>query len=92
MRDLHWDCCKSCSDLRVYCQPLRAGLSHYRDNTGLEVDAILRKCNGDWIAVEIKLGWRANVDAALQPDDGKRADPPWLSRRVWCAPGIARLG
>ena len=51
-------------DLRVYCRPLRAGLSHYRDNTGLEVDAILRRRNGDWIAVEIKLGGRVAVDAA----------------------------
>ena len=51
-------------DLRVYCRPLRASLSHYRDNTGLEVDAILRRRNGDWIAVEIKLGGRVAVDAA----------------------------
>ena len=51
-------------DLRVYCRPLRAGLSHYRDNTGLEVDAILRRRNGDWIAVEIKLGGRVAVDTA----------------------------
>ena len=51
-------------DLRVYCRPLRATLSHYRDNTGLEVDAILRQRNGDWIAVEIKLGGRVGVDAA----------------------------
>ena len=51
-------------DLRVYCRPLRASLSHYRDNTGLEVDAILRRRNGDWIAVEIKLGGRVGVDAA----------------------------
>ncbi len=51
-------------DLRVYCRPLRATLSHYRDNTGLEVDAILRQRNGDWIAVEIKIGGRVGVDAA----------------------------
>ena len=51
-------------DLRVYSQPLRATVSHYRDNTGLEVDAIVRKRNGDWIAAEIKLGGRAAVDAA----------------------------
>ena len=51
-------------DLRVYGQPLRATVSHYRDNTGLEVDAIIRRRNGDWIAAEIKLGGRAAVDAA----------------------------
>ena len=31
-------------------------LSHYRDNTGLEVDTIIRRRNGEWIAAEIKLG------------------------------------
>ena len=51
-------------DLRIYCAPLRASLCHYRDNTGLEVDAIIRRRNGDWIAVEIKLGGRAGIDAA----------------------------
>lgn len=51
-------------DLRVYGQPLRSSLSHYRDNTGLEVDAVLRRRNGDWIALEVKLGGRAAVDAA----------------------------
>lgn len=51
-------------DLRVYSQPLRATVSHYRDNTGLEVDAIIRRRNGDWIAAEVKLGGRAAVDAA----------------------------
>ena len=51
-------------DLRVYCQALRAELSHYRDNTGLEVDAIIRRRNGEWIAVEIKLGGRAAIEAA----------------------------
>ena len=51
-------------DLRVYCQMLRAELSHYRDNTGLEVDTIIRQRNGEWIAAEIKLGGRAAVEAA----------------------------
>lgn len=51
-------------DLRVYCQTLRAELSHYRDNTGLEVDTIIRRRNGEWIAVEIKLGGRAAVETA----------------------------
>lgn len=51
-------------DLRVYCQPLRADLSHYRDNTDLEVDTIIRRRSGDWIAIEIKLGGRDAVEAA----------------------------
>ena len=51
-------------DLRVYCQMMRAELSHYRDNTGLEVDTIIRQRNGEWMAAEIKLGGRAAVEAA----------------------------
>ena len=51
-------------DLRVYCQPLRADLSHYRDNTDLEVDTIIRRRSGDWIAIEIKLGGREAIETA----------------------------
>ena len=51
-------------DLRVYCQMMRAELSHYRDNTGLEVDTIIRQRNGEWMSAEIKLGGRAAVEAA----------------------------
>ena len=51
-------------DLRIYSQRLRADLSHYRDNTGLEVDTIIERRNGDWIAVEIKLGGRSGIETA----------------------------
>ena len=40
------------------------GLPAIADDTGLEVDAIIRRRNGEWIAAEIKLGGRAAVDAA----------------------------
>ncbi len=43
-------------DLRVYAQPLGGRILHYRDNTGLEVDAVLELPDGSWGAVEIKLG------------------------------------
>ncbi|HEY7935291.1 MAG TPA: DUF4143 domain-containing protein [Solirubrobacteraceae bacterium] len=43
-------------DLRVYAQPHRAGVRFYRDNKGLEVDAIVEATDGRWIAAEIKLG------------------------------------
>ncbi len=43
-------------DLRVYAQPHRAGVRFYRDNKGLEVDAVIEAANGRWIAVEVKLG------------------------------------
>jgi len=43
-------------DLRVFAQPLAGQVFHYRDNTGLEVDAIVQLADGRWVAVEIKLG------------------------------------
>ena len=33
-----------------------ADVYHYRDNTGLEVDTIVQRRNGDWCAFEVKLG------------------------------------
>jgi predicted AAA+ superfamily ATPase len=42
-------------DLRVYAQPHRATVRFYRDNKGLEVDAIVEAADGRWIAVEVKL-------------------------------------
>lgn len=43
-------------DLRVYAQALAGQVFHYRDNTGLEVDAIVETLGGSWAAFEIKLG------------------------------------
>ena len=43
-------------DLRVYAQDNRASVYHYRDNTGLEVDAIVDGAPDRWAAFEIKLG------------------------------------
>ena len=43
-------------DLRVYAQVLGGNVYHYRDETGLEVDAIIELRNGKWLACEIKLG------------------------------------
>jgi predicted AAA+ superfamily ATPase len=43
-------------DLRIYAQANDAKVYHYRDSSGLEVDAIVQKYNGDWCAFEIKLG------------------------------------
>jgi predicted AAA+ superfamily ATPase len=43
-------------DLRVYAQVNDAKVYHYRDSSGLEVDAIVQKYNGEWCAFEIKLG------------------------------------
>jgi len=35
----------------------------YRDSSGLEIDAIVQKYNGEWIAFEIKLG-TGNIEEA----------------------------
>ena len=43
-------------DLRIYAQANDAEVLHYRDNTGLEVDAIVQAADGRWAAFEIKLG------------------------------------
>ena len=43
-------------DLRVYAQAADARVFQYRDNTGLEVDAIVEAADGRWAAFEVKLG------------------------------------
>ena len=48
-------------DLRVYAQALDGEVFHYRDETGLEVDAIIELRNGKWLACEIKLGGDSSV-------------------------------
>ena len=43
-------------DLRIYSQQSDGRVLQYRDNTGLEVDAIVETADGRWGAFEIKLG------------------------------------
>ena len=43
-------------ELNIYARAADADVYHYRDNTGLEVDAIVQRRNGDWCAFEVKLG------------------------------------
>ena len=53
-------------DLRIYMDYLDGRLLHFRDNvTGLEVDAILEFPDGEYAAVEIKLGSQ-RVNEAIQ--------------------------
>lgn len=51
-------------DLRVYVSALGGEVLHYRDETGLECDAILQLDDGRWAAVEVKLGGRQVDEAA----------------------------
>ena len=43
-------------DLRIYAQASDAQVLQYRDNTGLEIDAIIEAADGRWAAFEVKLG------------------------------------
>ncbi len=52
-------------DLRVYAQALEAQIYHYRDESGLEADAIIEMPDGRWAAFEVKLGL-GEVDAAAE--------------------------
>ena len=51
-------------DLRVYAQSARGRVAHYRDSAGLEIDAIVERRDGAWIALEVKLGGEKAIDAA----------------------------
>lgn len=50
-------------DLRVLAQPLDGRVLHYRDNKGLEVDAVITCDDGRWGAFEVKLG-SSRIDEA----------------------------
>lgn len=52
-------------DLRVYGQAMDASVLHYRDNLGLEADAIVERRDGTWAAFEVKLG-QGQLDAAAE--------------------------
>lgn len=49
-------------DLRVYADVLGGTVSHYRDNAGLECDAVIHLDDGRWGAVEIKIGGDENIE------------------------------
>lgn len=50
-------------DLRIYADALGGEVLHYRDNAGLECDAVIHLDDGRWGAVEIKLGGGNNIEA-----------------------------
>lgn len=51
-------------DMRIYADANDGDLFHYRDQSGLESDMIVRLRNGKWGAVEVKLGSKQIEDAA----------------------------
>lgn len=52
-------------DLRIYSQILDGNVFYYRDNTDLEVDAIIELHDGRWGAVEVKMGQK-EIDKAAE--------------------------
>lgn len=79
-------------DLRVLSQPLDGEVFHYRDDYGVEVDAIVQLRDGRWGAIEIKLG-EGQVDQAAanlirfseQIDHERSGTPTFLA--VICGKG-----
>lgn len=53
-------------DLRVYADAHGGEVCHYRDESGLEVDAIVEAGHGNWIGCEVKLGGPQAIDAAAR--------------------------
>ncbi len=52
-------------ELKVYAQANDAQVYHYRDSTGLEIDAIVQQSGGAWAAFEVKLGIGMIEEAAF---------------------------
>ncbi|MFZ7132603.1 MAG: ATP-binding protein [Eubacteriales bacterium] len=51
-------------DLRIYAESFNAKLYHYQDYDSDEIDSVLELDNGDWVAIEIKLGSNQIDEAA----------------------------
>ena len=50
-------------DMKIYAESFGANLYHYRDYRNREIDAVIELPDGEWAAVEIKLG-AAQIDEA----------------------------
>lgn len=50
-------------DLRIYAESFNGHLYHYQDYDGDEIDSVVELENGDWVAIEIKLG-SSQIDEA----------------------------
>lgn len=53
-------------DLRVYAQSLDARVCYYGDDNNLEADAVIEGLDGQWAAVEVKLGGAAAIATAMK--------------------------
>ncbi len=52
-------------DLCIYASLLGGEIRHYRDNAGLECDAVIHLPDGKWAAIEIKLGGDELIQAGI---------------------------
>jgi predicted AAA+ superfamily ATPase len=86
-------------DLRVFTHHQLSEVQHYRDETGLEVDAIVIGADGAWCAIEIKLGASPGVvDAAAESllkfaariDTTRMGTPAALAVLTGTGPGFVR--
>jgi len=53
-------------DLRIYADTLDGKVYHYRDSSGLEIDAVVELPDETWAAFEIKLGSTKSIDEAAE--------------------------
>lgn len=53
-------------DLSIYANAIGGTVTHYRDNTGLECDAVVHLEDGRWGAIEIKLGGDELIEYGAQ--------------------------
>lgn len=74
-------------DLRIYAESFGGQMYHYQDYKGQEVDAVIERPDGQWCAIEIKLG-AGQIDAAaanLLKLRAQIADEPQDKPPVVCA-------
>ena len=53
-------------DLRTYAERMKGNLFHYRDNSGLEADAVIVLRDGRWAAIEVKLAGEDRIEEGAE--------------------------
>lgn len=53
-------------DLKIYSDAIDGVVTHYRDSSGLECDAVIHLENGKWGAIEVKLGGEKLINEGAQ--------------------------
>lgn len=79
-------------DLRVYAERTGADIYHYRDETGLAVDAIAEDRRGNWAAFEVKLGAPQNIAAGIAALQALQAKVTERRRAQCCSLNIITAG